>query len=223
MNTTSSKLVCHSVVAAAVALLAAAPAAQAARVKHQAAPAPVVSPYTYEITAGYDFAINDLYKEATIGRIHTYGADITGVFALDANRAYTLRIGYRYGDKSVGNANIGNEEWEITRLSIMPGYRLTKPLNENTNYFIGGNLGLVRQGLKRSLSFPGGRGANTDSNASTGIGYSGEIGLIYKHSEKVSLLVGYQLSGSTNVDEVAGIMIKEQLYHTLRAGVSVKF
>lgn len=217
MNTTSSKLVCHGVVAAAVALLAAAPAAQAARVKHQAAPAPVVSPYTYEITAGYDFAINDLYREADIGRIHTYGADITGVYALDANRAYTLRLSYRCGDKSVGTANVNNEEWEITRIGIMPGYRYSKPVNETTKYYIGGNIGLVQQSLKRTFL------RNSDANTSTGIGYSAELGLIYKHSEKVSLLVGYQFSGSTNVDDVAGIMIKEQLYHTLRAGVSVKF
>lgn len=235
--TSRNRFFTNAFLAAAVTLLAAAPTAQAARAKKQAAPAPVVaaepaSPYTFEVSVAYDFAINDIVKDSDIGELNTCSLELTGVYTLDEHRAITLRFGYGFGnpDNSFSeDTGYGvytwNEEWELSRLSLMPGYRYTNVLNEKTKYFVGANIGLVQQSVKFTYSDLA--GSESWSDSSIGIGYSAEIGLQYKYSEKVTLLVAYQLSGSTNETEfdVWGekISTEKQMYHTFRAGVSIKF
>lgn len=227
----------HALLAAAVTLLAAAPTAQAARAKKQAAPAPVVaaepaSPYTLEIGFTADSAANDIFKNKNdqyVGKVGTIGADLTGVYALDENRAITLRLGYGTGSAD-GDFFDGqqHDEWEVTRLTLMPGFRYTKPWGAKTHYFIGANVGLVQQSVEYTCTRKDQNESTSWSGDSTGLGYSAEIGLTYKYSEKVSLLIAYQLSGSTNQTELSiyedeKSKCEQQMYHTIRAGVSVKF
>lgn len=237
--TSRNRFFTNAFLAAAVTLLAAAPTAQAARAKKQADPAPIVaaepaSPYTLEIGITADSAANDLYKSDTEfysykAKVSTYGADLTGVYALDANRAITLRFGFGMGsvDDDVLDG-YEHDEWKITRFTLMPGYRYTKDWGNKTQYFIGVNVGLVQQSVELTETINGEDGGSESfSGDSIGLGYSAEIGLTYKYSEKVTLLVAYQLSGSTNRTELdyydEKLKCEQQMYHTIRAGVSVKF
>lgn len=215
----------HALLAAAVTLLAAAPTAQAARAKKQAAPAPVLteptSPYLLEIGADFNSAVNDIYEN--IGKINTVGADITGVYQKDEHHAYTLRLGFGYGS---GETHGGDQEWDVTHVCLMPGYRYTAPLSDKSSYFVGANLGVVHQSVK--FTDKDDEGSESWSGNSIGFGYSAEIGVQYKWSEKVTLLAAYQLSGSTNQTEFdifddEKIKCKQQMYNTFRFGVSVKF
>lgn len=220
--TSHYKSVTHCALAALVGILAVAPTAQAARAKKKPAPAPVVvkpvSPYSLEMALDFNSAMNDIYEE--IGKINTVGASFTGVYKKDEHNSFNLRLAFGLGS---GETADKFEEWDLSHVNLMPGYRYTTPLNDKTSFFIGANLGPVLQNVKYTVNYDD--GSESTSNSTIGLGYSAEIGITHKCTDNTAFIAAYQFFGSTNKTELEDTVIttKQQMYNTFRVGLIVNF
>lgn len=191
------------------------------------APAPVASPWSVEAGISYNFAGRDLYKH-DIGEseaINTLGVDLTGVYAIDDNNAFTLRFGYSFGDEASADARNYEgykNEIDVHTFSLMPGYRYTHALTESLSAFCGANVGVVNMSVKdhtRDMD-----GSITVHDAAWGVGYSAEVGVRYAICPNTEIFAAYEFSGNTaRLQQRKMEPNHRQFYNGIRTGVSIKF
>lgn len=192
------------------------------------APAPAVNPWSVEIGVGYNFAGRDLIKHS-VGEeeaINTLGVDLTGVYALNANNALTLRFGYSFGDEVDCEARAWGErlETDVHTFALMPGYRYTHALTDKASAFAGVNVGVANMSVKDHARWMGGDVQSWHDSA-WGFGYSAELGLRYALCPNTEIFAAYQFSGNTarlSQDKFEG-KNHRQFYNGIRTGVSIKF
>lgn len=189
-------------------------------------PAPAAEPVTIEIGASYSFATKDMidWSNHAGKKVHMLGGDITSLYAIDENNAATLRLGY-----GTGSATRTDEDYRMRyrlhTFSLMPGYRYSIKADDALTCYVGVSAGVTNSSLKFKATNDFERIAAHGSE--WGFGYSAEIGASYAISEGVSIFLAYEFSGNSarpklHTDEVWATA-NQQVYHTIRAGVSCQF
>ena len=190
------------------------------------APVPAAAPsnFTLEIAGAYNFATRDLYRHVDYSDVDTWGIDLTGIWALDANNAVTLRFGYAWGESDV-NYTDWTQTFSSNSFYLMPGYRYTQEIASGVKFFAGVNAGLDIETAKIKEEGFGDRWTAKDT--SWGFAYSAELGLTFDLTDDVYLLAAYQFSGSTAKPILRGDgweqPSRRQYYHGVRVGVGCKF
>lgn len=189
------------------------------------APAPEPMPCTMEIGAVYNMAGRDLFKHSSgsMKEIDTYGMDATLVKPLCEKNAFTLRLGYTFGDEvNKGYLPEARQETDVHTFSLMPGLRHTYELTERTNLFMGANVGVVNESVKDH--WRGDFGVASSHDSAWGMGFSAEMGVRYKVGQSSDLYVAYRFSGNTARPsvETAG-STHRQIYNGVTAGMSFNF
>lgn len=199
--------------------------------------APVVSPWSVEIGAGYNFAARDLYRhdEGSSQEVDTYGVDLTACYALNEKHSLNLTFGYTYGDK----ADPEVRSWDtharskatVHTFTLMPGYRYTHALTDKVSAYAGVNVGIANLSLKDH--FHDDEGCIPSHDAAWGVAYAAECGLRYALSPRTEVFAAYRFSGNTcrpvlsggnyADTEVEEDKIHRQFYNGVRTGVSIKF
>lgn len=173
--------------------------------------------FALEATAGYNFASRDIFKDTK--KLSTISADLTGVWALGANDAVTLRFGYGYGDNTDNWGDGEKAKFHLHSFYLMPGYRYTTPVADGLNAFAGVNLGVINHSVKYH-DIPWGDKLH---DSAWGFAYSAELGVTYDLSSSTYLLAAYQFAGSTATPKFGDESARKQYYHGLRLGVGCKF
>ena len=157
------------------------------------------SGFGLELNAAYNFALKDIVKEEgaiPAYTVDTYGVDLTAVYAFNKNHAVNIRFGYATGDDEQTiyyEYHPLNGKVEVQNIYIMPGYRLTTPLNDSLSLFTGVNLGLAQ--TKGKLEISDSFGGVSKSESEWGFAWSAEIGLAQEVSNTGSLTLALQLQG----------------------------
>lgn len=188
-------------------------------------PPPAPMPCTMEIGAVYNMAGRDLFKHSSgsMKEIDTYGMDATLVKPLCERNAFTLRLGYTFGDEvNKGFLPEARQETDVHTFSLMPGLRHTRMLTERTDLFMGANVGVVNESVKDHWRGDWGTASSHDS--AWGMGFSAEMGARYKVTPTSDFYVAYRFSGNTarpSVDTAGST--HRQFYHGVTAGMSFRF
>lgn len=189
------------------------------------APPPAPMPCTMEIGAVYNMAGRDLFKHGSgsMKEIDTYGMDLTLVKPLCEKNAFTLRMGYTFGDEvNKGFMPDARQETDVHTFSLMPGLRQTRELTARTGLFMGANIGVVNESVKDHWRGDWGTASSHDS--AWGVGFSAEMGLRYKLTQASELYMAYRFSGNTarpSLDTAGSV--HRQFYHGVTAGLSFRF
>ncbi len=193
-------------------------------------PAPAAIPFSLEVGVQYSWAGKDLLKDTAIDeKVNTTGIDLTGVWSLDSRQAFTLRMGYAYGDEDV---NTYNPRYELTTemhvFSLMPGYRYTHPLTEKLSFFAGANIGLAIVSVKDSVDDYATGNTWGAHGSEAGFAYTAELGINYKLRNNVSAFAAWQIGGNTAHPDVDGyangpIQTNKQYFHGFRCGLNIAF
>ena len=213
-------------------------------------PATVSELISWEVGASYNFATKDIinWGDASGKKVHTLGTDVTGVYKIDANNAATLRLSYATGSASRRDSWVSADEdgfvyargtdrmrYRLHSFTLMPGYRYTKQIDDKLSCFAGVNAGLVNASLKYKVSgdmvdnFTGAHFSYRDGSHGSewGFAYSVELGASYAFTDKLGVFLAYQFSGSTARPKLHGgpdsVSAAQQIYHSVRAGVSCSF
>ena len=190
------------------------------------------SGFGLELNAAYNFALKDISKaEEGIPafRADTYGVDLTAVYAFNKNHAVNIRFGYTTGDDEHTFYEPGyypeNLKVEVQNIYIMPGYRLTTPLNDSLSFFGGVNMGLAQTKGKIEDSWL--EGSFSESKSKWGFAWSVELGVSQKVTETGSVTLALQLQGLYGRpdfgDEGESAKAESQLNLGVRLGYSCQF
>ena len=196
-------------------------------------PAPAAEPVTIEIGASYGFATKDIVDWPFIGmggkKVHMLGGDITSVYSIDENNAATLRLGYGTGASSKTSAVYNERErYRLHTFALMPGYRYSIKADDALTCYVGVSAGVTNSSLKYKETDLVDGSRWTAHGSEWGFGYSAEIGASYAISEGVSVFLAYEFSGNSARPKFTyytldTISANQQVYHTIRAGVSCQF
>lgn len=203
---------------------------------YQTAVAPATySKYSVELGCTGNIATRDIATDAALQglKLHTIGADITGVYHIRERHAFTLRLGYAEGgvsDTDVIGPYFYEVEGSLQNITLMPGYRYTRQLFANTSAYVGVNVGVLCQNIKDRENWNNEIRADVQKYA-YGLAYSMEVGLIRKQGKHLSYFLAYQISGASNHPKLAWsyggatytTQLNRQRYHSIRAGLSYSF
>lgn len=188
-----------------------------------------VNPYSIEAAVSYNFAARDIFRFGDFKgpKVDTLGVDVTGMYTVTENSSFNLRFGFATGSDSTTYDDFFRFRARVNNFYLMPGYRYTMPLGDYTSGFIGVNIGIINQSIKLKLTDED--FADKAHGSDYGFAYSAEAGLRYEISKHFDIFVAYQFFGSTA--EVGGshdhdsdiAEMRSQLYHCVRAGVSLDF
>lgn len=188
-----------------------------------------VNPYSIEMGVSYNFAARDIVKvkNGNAPKVDTLGVDLTGVYAVSDRSSLNLRFGFATGSDDVrGNSYFDTSKTDVRVNSfyLMPGYRYTHPLGEYAYGFIGANIGVINESIK--AKFTDNFDVRRFHGSEYGFAYSAEVGMRYEISRHFDVFLAYQFFGSTaepGLNHVADSSTRSQLYHCVRAGVSIDF
>lgn len=206
-----------------------------------AAPAPAPAPCctNLELGFGYNFASKDLLKhsDGISKEVDTVGIDLTAVHRMTDNHALTLRIAGTQGSEMNRDVMFmgpdpldDTHKYVLRTISVMPGYRYTTAVSENTSLFCGVNVGIVNQEIqkKSSMTVIGGVDVKyCDAADAWGIGATAEAGVRYQICPCTEIFAAYQFSGNTAKCSTGGflpsIKAHRQIHNGVRAGFTFKF
>lgn len=190
-------------------------------------PAPAAEPITFEIGAFYSFATKDMvdWVDAPGKKVHMLGGDITSLYTIDENNAATLRLGYGTGS-ATRTYDETRMRYRLHTFSLMPGYRYSIKADDALTCYAGVSAGVTNSSLKFKATDDVTR--LTAHGSEWGFGYSAEIGASYAISEGVSVFLAYEFSGNSARPKLTAYdrhfaTANQQVYHTIRAGVSCQF
>lgn len=200
------------------------------------AASPLAHRFSVELSGTANLALHDIANDSmTAGlKVHTAGADITGVYTRSEHHAFTLRLSYAAGEASESALYDGAVAYDVagklSSVSLMPGYRYTTRLSKRVQAFAGANLGMLCHEAEERESLGSTQEIRTRDKA-LGLAYSLELGLVYTRWEKWSCFVGYRFSGSTAQPQLSwsdgeaaySVKLNAQRYHSLTAGVRRQF
>ena len=188
-----------------------------------------VNPYSIEAAVSYNFAARDIFRFGDFKgpKVDTMGVDLTGMYTVNDRSSFNLRFGFASGSDDKTYDDLFKIRARVNNFYLMPGYRYTFPMGEYFFGFIGANIGIINQSIKLRLSDD--EYIDKGHGSDYGFAYSAEAGLRYEISKHFDLFVAYQFFGSTA--EVGGphdrdsdiAEMRSQLYHCVRAGVSLDF
>lgn len=215
------------------------------------------SPWSLEAGVGYNIATKSIVtgtdgNDINAPKVNTYGFDLTGVYTLDKNHSFNVRLGFATGSKDKSTGESLDDEWDenfkgsatdkydftLNSLSVTVGYRYTGSLTDTLKGYVGANIGIAQNKIKyentSSWSFTAygetesGSDKWSDSASAVGLAYSLEAGLSYTVSSGVDIFLAYQLAGNTAQPKFKDegetyAKGKSQLNHGIRAGVNVQF
>ena len=186
------------------------------------------SGFGLELNAAYNFALKDIVKEdgaIPAYTVDTYGVDLTAVYAFNKNHAVNIRFGYATGDDehTIYRYIPFNGKVEVQNIYIMPGYRLTTPLNDSLSLFTGVNLGLAQ--TKGEVEVSNSYVSRSESKSKWGFAWSVELGASQKVTETGSVTLALQLQGLHGRPYFEGVDGKpeSQLNLGVRLGYSCQF
>ena len=189
-------------------------------------PAPAPEPIAFEVGAFYSFPTKDIvsWLPGHPGKkVHMLGGDITSIYQIDDSSAATVRLGY--GTGSATRTTLGaRERYRLHTFTLMPGYRYSVKVDDAVTCFAGVGAGVSNSSLKYKVTVPGDRG--TAHGSEWGFVYSAEVGVSYAVSQDVSVFLAYEFSGNTarpRLNNGYNKSANQQVYHTIRAGVSCQF
>lgn len=183
-------------------------------------------PFAIELAGTYNLAHQKIFDgdNDTVGKINTWGGDITGLYNITPRHAITLRLGYTYGDKSKTEYEETCKD-EISSFTLMPGYRYTWHPSSAWSVYAAANIGFARMGVKETWTYEG--GSDSQNEHATGFAYTAEVGARYNFSECMGILAACQFGGNNArakfTDEIESWKSKGQTYTTFRIGLSVRF
>lgn len=188
-------------------------------------PAPAAQPaaaWSVELSGANLFATKSLMGGNTT-KFNIWGPELTGVYSFDEHHAFTLRGSALYGRHT--RAGFGapylNDPYNIALgkldLAIMPGYRYSFKVAENTNLYTGVNVGVIFTDINKHHSW------GLVGDKAWGVAASAEFGVNYALNDKWSIFAAYQLSGDTARPTVNGHKQEAQVYHGVRVGIGFKF
>ena len=210
------------------------------------------SPWSLEAGVGYNIATKSIVtgtdgNDINAPKVNTYGFDLTGVYTLDKNHSFNVRLGFATGskDKSTSESDedfseiwTDKNDFTLNSLSVTVGYRYTGSLTDTLKGYVGANIGIAQNKIKwentysYSWSYYDEKGSESDkesdSASAVGLAYSLEAGLSYTVSSGVDIFLAYQLAGNTaqpkfKEEGETYAKGKSQLNHGIRAGVNVQF
>ena len=187
------------------------------------------NPYSIELGVGYNFAARDVLRIDGVNdspKVDTLGVDLTGVYTVNENSSFNLRFGFATGSDDTQYDDIANLDARVNNFFLMPGYRYTHRMGEYVSGFIGVNVGVINESLKLKLNDD--LGTYRAHGSEFGFAYSAEVGLRYRISRHFDVFLAYQFFGSTaepglNDIDRSAVHGREQLYHSVRAGLSFDF
>ncbi len=187
------------------------------------------NPYSIELGVGYNFAARDVLRIDDVSdspKVDTLGVDLTGVYTVNENSSFNLRFGFATGSDDTHYDDIAKLDARVNNFFLMPGYRYTHRMGEYVSGFIGVNVGVINESLKLKLNDD--LGTYRAHGSEFGFAYSAEVGLRYRISRHFDVFLAYQFFGSTaepglNDIDRAAVHGREQLYHSVRAGMSFDF
>lgn len=191
---------------------------------------PVATPSSYalEIAGAHNWAADHLFGDKL--RVNTVGIDLTGIYNLDENNSVNLRFGFASGHDHIGltvdeAATSLAMRFDMNTFYLMPGYRYTLPVDDSLKVFAGVNAGIINHSLKNRNAFNFGTLPMVEKMHDSAFGFAAsvEVGAIYDLCDQVYIFAAYQFSGSTAQPKLDDIAIHEQYYHSVRAGVGIKF
>ena len=189
------------------------------------------SGFGLEVNAAYNFALRDISEageDLPAFKADTYGVDLTAVYAFNKHHAVNIRFGYTTGDDEHTIYEPGyypyNMKVEVQNIYIMPGYRLTTPLNDSLSFFGGVNVGLAQTKGKVELSSS--LASVSESKSKWGFAWSAEVGVAQKVTNTGSVTLAVQLQGlygRPHFDEIVEGKPDSQLNLGVRLGYSCQF
>lgn len=200
-----------------------------------AAAAQKSSPYALELGFTANMAVNDITadKELEGVQVHTFGVDLTGVRKFNEHHALTLRLSYAEGSASdagyVGQY-LYEVEGKLRTFALMPGYRYSRTIYGKLGAFAGANVGVICHNAEDHERWGDEMWVDV-KNYAFGLAYSMELGFTWQKGPHLSYFLAYQISGSTARPKLEwsdenvsySSRLNEQLYHSLRCGVSYSF
>lgn len=190
--------------------------------------APAPEPIAFEVGAFYSFATKDIinWGPGVPGKkVHMLGGDITSVYQIDDSSSATVRLGYGTGSATRHDGFGGRDRYRLHTFTLMPGYRYSVKVDDAVTCYAGVSAGVTNSSLKYKYSSPW--GGHTKHGSEWGFGYSAEVGVSYAVSQDVSLFLAYEFSGNSARPTLNYGVVKfsanQQVYHTIRAGVSCQF
>lgn len=207
-------------------------------------PTPAPEPIAFEVGAFYSFPTKDIVSWPEYGhsgkKVHMLGGDITSVYKIDDSSSATVRLGYGTGSASKNYLFGGRERYRLHTFTLMPGYRYSVKVDDAVTCYAGVSAGVTNSSLKYKNNFyfdNTGKGLYKSHGSQWGFGYAVEVGVSYAISQDVSVFLAYEFSGNSARPKVAkdywiqnegdgwkrGISSNQQVYHTIRAGVSCQF
>lgn len=192
-------------------------------------PTPAPEPIAFEVGAFYSFATKDIV-DWPFGwpgkKVHMLGGDITSVYQIDDSSSATVRLGYGTGSASRTTLGV-RDRYRLHTFTLAPGYRYSVKADDAVTCYAGVSAGVSNTSLKYKESWVGGHACAHGSE--WGFVYSAEVGVSYAVSQDVTVFLAYEFSGNTarpnlrNVDAGIRATANQQVYHTIRAGVSCQF
>ena len=195
------------------------------------------SRYAIELGVAGNFAVKSITSDAAISgvRLHTYGADLTGVRYLGTRgrHALTLRLGYATGSAEeedfIGNAYY-TMKGSVTHTTLRPGYRYSRPVAGKVKLIAGVHAGLSCLSAHDREEWGDAAWVNIRKTA-YGLAYAAEVGFSWKRSAHVNYFIAYQFGGSTarptlkwsDGEATYTTRLNAQQYHSVRIGVSYHF
>ena len=188
-----------------------------------------VNPYSMELGVGYNFAPRNVLHVDGVNsspKVDTLGVDLTGVYTVNENSSFNLRFGFATGSDDTHYDDIAKLDARVNDFFLRPGYRYTHRMGEYVSGFIGVNVGVINESLKLKLT--DGLGSWREHGSEYGFAYSAEAGLRYRISRHFDVFLAYQFFGSTAEPGLNGTDRtvahgREQLYHSVRAGMTYDF
>lgn len=191
-------------------------------------PAPAPAPqhqWAVEFSLANVFATHSLLGEDT-KRFNLGGPEVTGVYALDKNHAFTLRSSFLFGRHSHAcNVHTPLYTYDVPLAKfdwrLMPGYRYTYELCPQMNVYAGVNAGFLFTDVQNRHKYKTNGGG---AESSYGLAGSVEVGFKYEIDDNWSVFASYEFSG----DYMARPIIfdtkqRNQTYHGVRIGVGYSF
>ena len=189
-------------------------------------PAPAPEPIAFEVGAFYSFPTKDIisWGPGFAGKkVHMLGGDITSVYQIDDSSSATIRLGYGTGSAS-RHDGWGRDRYRLHTFTLAPGYRYSVKVDDAVTCFAGASAGVSNSSLKYKYTWPTGR--DSAHGSEWGFVYSAEVGVSYAVSQDVSVFLAYEFSGNTarpRLNNGYNKSANQQVYHTIRAGVSCQF
>ena len=193
--------------------------------------APAPEPIAFEVGAFYSFPTKDIisWGPGFAGKkVHMLGGDITSVYQIDDSSSATIRLGYGTGSATRQYLG-GRDRYRLHTFTLMPGYRYSVKVDDAVTCFAGVGAGVSNSSLKfKNTEVIPGFGTVRDSahGSEWGFVYSAEVGVSYAVSQDVSVFLAYEFSGNTarpRLNNGYNKSANQQVYHTIRAGVSCQF